>query len=187
MTKNLKACFHKCICKTNCIFSAFNPLVNLVARLYIANIFFKSGLTKIDNWSATLYLFEHEYKVPLLSFSIAALIATFVELVGSVTLAFGLATRYAATALFFMTLVMNFTYHEMPENYYWMIILAMIVTQGGRKISIDYLIKRKCCHGKHVNACCDETCGHGMKDLSKNTLNLKEHVAHKKTTTKKKK
>lgn len=184
MTNNLQTCFHKCLCKASCIFSAFNPLTNLVARLYLANIFFKSGLTKTDNWSATLYLFEHEYKVPLLSFSAAAIVATVVELAGSVSLAFGLGTRYAATALFLMTVIMNFTYQEMPENYYWMIILAMIITQGGRRISLDYLIKRKCCNGNHVNACCAKTCGHGMKA---HTSSHKVDVAPKKTITKKKK
>ncbi|MCH9753353.1 MAG: DoxX family protein [Alphaproteobacteria bacterium] len=187
MTKNLKTCAHKIICKFNCVLTAFTPLVNLVARFYVANIFFKSGLTKIDNWSATLYLFQHEYKVPVLSFGIAAFIATFVELVGSVALALGVGTRYAAIALFLMTLVMNFTYQELPENYYWMIILAMIMVQGGKRISIDYLIKIRCCNGHGVVPCCDKSCSHGFKPSDKvQNLTLEVKAPKKKATTKKK-
>jgi len=194
MTKNFKTCAHKIICKFNCVLSAFTPLVNLVARFYVANIFFKSGLTKIENWSATIYLFQHEYKVPLLSFTIAAVLATFVEIVGSIALALGIGTRYAAVALFFMTLIMNFTYQDLPENYYWMIILAMIAVQGGKRISIDYLIKIRCCKGHNVAPCCDQSCSHGFKSTDKvQNLTLavktskKTSSVKKKTTTKKKK
>lgn len=187
MTKNFKTCAHKMICKCSCILSAMNPLVNLVARFYIANIFFKSGLTKIDNWSATLFLFQNEYKVPLLSFSIAAVLATFVELVGSVALALGIGTRYAAIALFLMTLIMNFTYQEVPENYYWMLILAMIAVQGGKRISIDYLIKIRCCKGHNVVPCCDQSCSHGFKHNDKvQNLTLEVKTPKKKSSTKKK-
>ena len=42
------------------------PLFDLMIRLYVAEAFFKSGLTKIQDWSVTLALFENEYHVPLL-------------------------------------------------------------------------------------------------------------------------
>ena len=35
-------------------------VVWLILRLYVANVFFKSGLTKIDDWSTTLFLFTEE-------------------------------------------------------------------------------------------------------------------------------
>ena len=41
------------------------PLADLGARLYIAKVFFMSGLNKIQDWQTTLYLFTEEYKVPL--------------------------------------------------------------------------------------------------------------------------
>jgi hypothetical protein len=53
----------------------------LGARLYVAWVFFKSGLTKLNNWEGTLELFEYEYVVPVLDSVTAAYLATFVELV----------------------------------------------------------------------------------------------------------
>ena len=44
----------------------------LLARAYIAQVFFLSGLTKLRDWDTTLLLFTEEYKVPLLSPGVAA-------------------------------------------------------------------------------------------------------------------
>jgi hypothetical protein len=43
-----------------------NPAL-LFARLYVAQAFFLSGLTKIQNWETTIALFTDEYHVPFLS------------------------------------------------------------------------------------------------------------------------
>ena len=51
-------------------------LLDLVIRLYVANVFFKSGLLKIGNWDGTLYLFSNEYRVPLLAPDAAAVLGT---------------------------------------------------------------------------------------------------------------
>jgi putative oxidoreductase len=166
--------------------SAFTPLVNLIARLYMANIFFKSGLAKLDSWNSTLYLFQHEYKVPLLSYGLAAFLATAIELFASVALAFGLGTRLAALSLFVMTLVINYTYQEMPENYYWMVIFAMIMAQGGKRISIDYLMKLKFCHGNSAVPCCNKSCGHGLTPRTEQE-DIKDLTIKKKNTAQKKK
>jgi len=155
-------CISNFICRTNCFLSSLTSFVNLILRLYLANIFFKSGLVKVSNWTSTLYLFQYEYKVPIISYGVAAFLATFIELVGSTTLALGFATRYSALALLIMTAVMNYTYQEVPENYYWMLILAALLTQGGKKLSIDCLLKRKCCGAGCTCPCCNKTCSHGM-------------------------
>ncbi len=39
------------------------PIALLLGRLYVAWVFFKAGLTKIDDWGTTLFLFEEEYSV----------------------------------------------------------------------------------------------------------------------------
>ena len=59
---------------------ALQPLAALAARLYIAQVFFLSGLTKIRDWESTLFLFHEEYKVPLLSPALAAVMGTTGEL-----------------------------------------------------------------------------------------------------------
>lgn len=48
------------------------PLVDVAIRGSVANVFFRSGLLKIDNWDGTLYLFANEYRAPLLSPGLAA-------------------------------------------------------------------------------------------------------------------
>ncbi|HEU0204348.1 MAG TPA: DoxX family protein, partial [Burkholderiaceae bacterium] len=66
------------------------PVIDLTVRLWVAAVFFKSGLTKIQSWDTTLLLFENEYQVPFLSPETAALLGTGAELVLPVLLALGL-------------------------------------------------------------------------------------------------
>jgi putative oxidoreductase len=52
-----------------------SPVLDLGLRLYLANVFFKSGLTKVSTWDSTLYLFSDVYHVPLLPPAVAATMA----------------------------------------------------------------------------------------------------------------
>ncbi len=61
----------------------------LAARLYVANVFFLAGLTKIRDWDTTLALFADEYMVPFLSPALAAFGGTAGELVLPVLLVLG--------------------------------------------------------------------------------------------------
>ena len=63
------------------------PIALLFARLYVALIFFLSGLIKIRDWSSTVALFTDEYHVPILSPQIAAAMAAGGELALRVLLA----------------------------------------------------------------------------------------------------
>lgn len=122
----------------------FQATVLLAIRLWIAEIFFMSGLTKIKSWTTTIALFEDEYKVPLLSSEIAAYIATFAELALPVLLIFGLMTPLSALGLISMTLVIEiFIYPDTTEHYYWLLLLGVLFTHGGGKFGLDYwLLKR---------------------------------------------
>lgn len=114
----------------------------LAFRLAVAVVFFKSGLTKIASWDATVALFDMEYMVPVLPAAFAAYLATATELGASALLAFGLFTRFAAAALLGMTLVIQlFVYPEnWPDHLLWGSILAYLVTRGPGALSIDHLI-----------------------------------------------
>jgi len=48
------------------------PGVLLGIRLYLANVFWQSGVNKLQTWESTLFLFQYEYQVPFLSPTIAA-------------------------------------------------------------------------------------------------------------------
>ncbi|MGO4758818.1 DoxX family protein [Streptomyces sp. 2MCAF27] len=124
------------------------PLLQLAIRLWIARVFFLSGLTKIADWNATLFLFQEEYKVPLLPVPVAALLGTTFELGMPVLLVAGLLTRCAALPLLGMSLVIQFVlgastpYYDNTEHFYWMFLLLMIVIRGPGPISLDHLLSR---------------------------------------------
>ena len=82
-------------------------LVALVARAATFVVFWRSGQVKLDDWSATLGLFETEYALPLLPPQLAAWLATGLELGGSVLVLLGLGTRFAALALLGMVVTIQ--------------------------------------------------------------------------------
>ncbi len=131
--------------------SILSPLLDLGIRLYIANVFFKSGLTKIANWQSTLALFENEYAVPLLPSSVAALLGTAVELIVPVLLLVGLSTRFAAIVLFVFNIVAMISYPDLSEagreqHMLWGLLMLVSIFHGPGKLSLDHLIRRKFWH-----------------------------------------
>ena len=79
--------------------NSLQPVAALLDRLYVDQVFFLSGLTKIRDWDITLSLFMDEYKVPLLPPALAAMMGTAGELVLPVLLVLGLGGRFAAVGL----------------------------------------------------------------------------------------
>jgi putative oxidoreductase len=120
-------------------------VLDLAIRLYVAQVFFRSGLLKIGNWDGTLYLFENEYKVPLLPPELAAWLGTFAELFFPVFLALGLAARAAAAALFLFNIVAVVSFwHVLSQNqaalnshWYWGALLAVTLLHGPGRLSLD--------------------------------------------------
>jgi putative oxidoreductase len=139
-----------CQKKTEFLEKYVAPLLLLSLRILVGMVFLKSGLAKISNFESTVFLFEYEYAVPLLSPTVAAYLATFFELACSVFLMAGLATRLAALPLIGMTLVIQFTVIENVMHFYWLAVLVTILTFGAGCISLDGLVKRFCkgCSGK---------------------------------------
>ncbi|HEX2891427.1 DoxX family protein [Vineibacter terrae] len=119
-------------------------LLLLMARVAVAAVFFKSGLTKIANWDLTLMLFTDEYALPLLPPDIAALLGTTAELTCPVLLVLGLATRLAAVPLLGMTIVIQvFVYPaNWAEHLTWATLLLLLLTRGAGRLSLDDLVVR---------------------------------------------
>ncbi len=126
-----------------------SPLL-LFFRVYVAWVFFSSGLWKFNNWEQNLAVFEYEYAVPLLDYEMAAYLATFGELVFPVFLVTGLGTRFAAIALSFINIVAVVSYYATLakgaglalHQLYGVMLLASIVWGGGF-FSIDRWIKSR--------------------------------------------
>jgi putative oxidoreductase len=121
----------------------FSPVANLAIRLYVANVFWLSGQTKIASWDSTLALFENEYAVPLLPPEIAAYMGTGVELGMPIFLALGLGTRFAAIVLFVFNIIAVISYPDLGEaglkdHTHWGLLLLVPVFYGAGKLSIDH-------------------------------------------------
>jgi len=124
-------------------------LLQLMARISMATIFWRAGQSKLANWDLTLQLFASEYKVPILPPELAAPLAASVELTTPILLILGLATRLACLPMIGMTLVIQtFVYPQSwVEHLSWMTFLLMLLSRGAGVISLDHLIKRLFDHG----------------------------------------
>lgn len=131
------------------VLQSVSPAVDLGVRLYIAWVFFKSGLLKVQSWESTLALFEYEFAVPLFSPVAAAYLGTAAELGLPVLLALGLAGRFAALSLFVFNLVAVISYPDLSDvgrqhHFYWGMLLAMLAVHGPGLLSADGWLSRRC-------------------------------------------
>ena len=117
----------------------------LLARLAIANIFWRSGQTKIANWDLTVQLFANEYGVPVLPPEMAASLATTFELACPILLVLGLATRLSVLPLIGMTAVSQlFVYPQAwTDHLTWFALLSFLLVSGPGNYSVDALIGRQ--------------------------------------------
>lgn len=124
------------------------PLAQLAARLYLAQVFFLAGLTKLRDWETTLLLFEHEYQVPLLSPALAAFSGTAGELVLPVLLVLGLAGRFAAAGLFVVNAVAVLSLPEiapsaLQQHQFWGTLALALLLWGPGRWSADAWLARR--------------------------------------------
>ena len=124
------------------------PLAQLAARLYLAQVFFLAGLTKLRDWETTLLLFENEYAVPLLSPALAAAAGTAGELVLPVLLVLGLGGRIAALGLFVVNAVAVVALPEITEaalqlHQFWGSLLLGLLLWGPGRWSVDAVLARR--------------------------------------------
>ena len=124
------------------------PVLDLVIRLWVAKVFFMSGLVKIQSWSTTLALFESEYNVPVLPQHLAAYLGTGAELILPVFIALGLGGRLAAAALFVFNIIAVMSYPDLSEvglkdHQYWGLMMLVTLFHGPGKLSLDHWLRRK--------------------------------------------
>jgi putative oxidoreductase len=124
------------------------PLLALAIRIYVARVFFLSGLTKLHDWNITLALFRNEYHVPVLPPAIAAVLGTCAELGLPVLLFFGLGTRFAAAALFVFNIVAATSYPDLSDagrvfHLFWGTLLIVTFFYGPGGLSLDQLLGRR--------------------------------------------
>lgn len=123
------------------------PLAALLARAYVAHAFFLSGLTKVRDWSVTLYLFQDEYHVPWLPPEVAAVMGTTGELALPVLLVLGLGGRFAALGLSVVNVIAVLSLSDiapaaLQQHVTWGVLLAALALYGGGPWAVDTWLVR---------------------------------------------
>jgi putative oxidoreductase len=135
--------------------NASTALAPPVLRVALALPFLRSGLTRWDGFGAlstgTVFLFEDQFRLHILGKLypfpaplLCAYAVAIAELVFPALLMLGLATRFAATGLLFMTAIIQLTYPDGWANFhlYWAAIGLAIIALGPGPLSFDQLISK---------------------------------------------
>lgn len=135
---------------TAALFTPLQPLLALALRLYVGWQFLKSGLVKLQDWSSTLFLFQEEYHVPLLSPAVAAVAGTAGEIAFPVLLWLGLCTRLAAAGLAAVNVMAVVAYAHvllsagfegaLGQHVLWGLMLVVTMIYGPGRLSVDELL-----------------------------------------------
>ena len=130
------------------VLDSLQPAAALLARGYVAEAFFKSGLTKLRDWDTTLALFQDEYKVPLLPPDVAAIMGTGGELALPVLLLLGVGGRLSALGLSVVNVVAVLSLTEiapaaLQQHITWGALLAGVAVFGNGRWSLDTWLLRR--------------------------------------------
>jgi len=118
------------------------PLLDLVIRLWLAQVFFVSGVLKAANWENALNLAANEYPVSWLNPVAAAWLGVSIELAGSILLALGLFSRPAAAAMLILSLVIQFNYLAFDSQLFWAASFGWYAVRGAGPLSLDRTLAR---------------------------------------------
>lgn len=124
----------------------------LALRIFPAAVFWQSGRTKVDGFAlkdSTLFLFEHEYALPLIDHVHAAYLATIAEHVLPVLLVLGLATRFSALGLLIMTATIQFLVYPGAwiTHGLWAAAFLALIAKGPGVVSVDHWLKARFARG----------------------------------------
>ncbi len=128
------------------LLNRFQPVAALLARGYVAQVFFSAGLTKLRDWDTTVALFTDEYHVPLLSPAVAAVLGTCGEVVLPVLLVLGLGGRIPALGLCVVNAVAVISLSEiapaaLQQHITWGVLLVGLAVFGAGRWAVDTLLK----------------------------------------------
>lgn len=137
-------------------------LIALLGRFSIAAIFWKSGQTKVQGFALDLvsgefqvgmpqlsnsavFLFQEEYRLPLIAPEPAAIMAAIAEHVFPALILLGLATRFSALALLLMTLAIQLLVYPgaYPTHGVWATVLLLLLAKGPGAVALDHWIARR--------------------------------------------
>jgi putative oxidoreductase len=136
---------------------AVPSLVQLVMRVALAVPFWRSGILKwngflkLSDTAVTLFTDEFMLHLPGGPYhypepAVMAFLSGCGEIVFSVLLVLGFATRFAALGLLFMTVIVELTVPDgWPVHITWAAMALGIMAWGPGRFSIDYCLERSMC------------------------------------------
>lgn len=134
------------------VLGALHDVFALCVRLWVGLEFFRSGWLKVTSWENTLFLFQEEYRVPVLPSSVAAVTGTAGELVFPLLLWVGLAGRLSALGLGAVNAMAVIAYAHVlladgfeaafGQHVLWGFALLVLAIYGPGRLSADALILR---------------------------------------------
>ncbi len=156
------------VCKFDtCTANKLPPIADLVMRLVIARVFFKSGWLKLKDLEGAADLFQYEWfsdenwwmlligaeEIPRLLAVVLGVLSTAGEIVLPILLVLGLFTRFAATGLMAMSAVIVLLVYPIwtedglgfwwNDHVWWVVILLALMAFGGQKLSLDHCLKSR--------------------------------------------
>lgn len=114
---------------------------DLAVRLWLAQIYFASGVVKLTSWDSALWLAANEYPVSWLNPVAAAYTGVAIELVGPVLLVAGLLTRPAAFAMMVLALVSQANFQPTDAQLLWAALFGWYVVAGAGPLSLDHAFR----------------------------------------------
>jgi putative oxidoreductase len=104
---------------------------------------FQPGVPRLAD--SAVFLFQQEYRLPVLTPELAVLLAAVAEHVFPALILLGLATRFSALALLVMTATIQLLVYPAayPTHGVWATVLLLLMAKGPGRVSLDWLVARR--------------------------------------------
>lgn len=125
------------------------PLGDLIARIWVAQVFLRDGWLKLQNWHHSVGLFENHYVFfPVLT----AVLVLAAEIVLPILLILGLGGRIIILLFFIFSLATMYFYNfiwtpegvtNMNQQMAWAMLLMLLMLHGSGRWSLDHWLRRR--------------------------------------------
>jgi putative oxidoreductase len=127
------------------------PLGDLIARVWVAQIFLQDGWFKLQSWSNTVTLFKDHY---LISAAFTAVLVIAAEIILPILLILGLGGRVIIFLFFIFSIATMYFYNfiwtpegatNLNQQMAWTMLLMLLMLHGSGRWSLDHWLHRR--HG----------------------------------------
>lgn len=135
------------------------PVGDLLARVWVGQIFFLDGFLKLQNWQNTVRIFRSDYTFGFLSPELSAALTIGAEIILSILLIIGLGGRIMIMIFFIFAILLAYTYNfiwtpdgstTINQQIAWGLLLMLLMLHGPGKMSVDHWLHKR--HGHHLKS-----------------------------------